>query len=574
MGDLVFFLRLFKPYQNWLIAGILLSILTTLGGIALLTLSGWFISAAAIAGISIANETVALFNYMQPAAEIRALAIIRTLSRYAERVITHEATFRVLAKVRIWFFAQMIPLATGRLALVRSGDLLARMTSDIDALDALYLRLIAPATVAVFGLSAVLIFIYQYAPLISFNLALLLLIASIVVPVIFNRLGNDGAKAIVSLTASFKTQQIEILQGLRDLVAFQAYPHFKAKILRVSERLIDTQRDNNRLTALSSALTLFISQMSLLLTLILAATALQAGQISAAQTALLVFCVLAAFELLTPLAPGMQMLGKIQQAAHHIRTTASLPPTIAEPIQALPLPKNHNLQLEKLSFRYTDNNDWLIKDLSLNIPQGSKIAIVGNSGMGKTSLLHLLLRFFDPQQGQILLDGVDYKQFNSDDLLSCFGLLSQRSQLFATTIRGNLLIGKADASEAELNKAIAAAGLESFIQKLPEGLDTWVGEQGLKVSGGEARRIALARVYLKNAPILLLDEPTEGLDAKTEEDVLNALQLFAKDKTLIMVTHRSAGLRLVQQVYQLKSSQLITLPRIPDKLEQVLLYSE
>jgi ATP-binding cassette, subfamily C, bacterial CydC len=574
MNDLRFFITLFKPYQNWLIAGILLSTLTTLGGIALLTLSGWFISSAAIVGISVGNDLAATFNYMQPAAEIRGLAIIRTLGRYGERIITHEATFRVLAQVRIWFFAQIIPLATGRLALLRSGDLLARMTTDIDALDALYLRLIAPVIVAVLGLSGVLIFIYQYAPLISFNTAVLFFIASVIVPLIFNRLGNEGAKAIVTLTANFKTQQIEILQGLRDLVTFQAYDRFKIKALRVSERLIETQRANNRLTALSSALTLFISQLSLLLTVILAATAVQDGQISAAQAAMLVFCVLAAFELITPLAPAMQMLGKIQQAAHNIRQVASLPATIAEPSQALPLPKTYHLKLERLSFRYQEQDEWLIQQLSLNIPQGSKIAIIGNSGMGKTSLLHLLLRFFDPQQGRILLNEEDYRRFNSDELLSCFALLSQRSQLFATTIRGNLLIGKADATDDELNAAITAAGLESLIQKLPDGLETWVGEQGLKVSGGEARRIALARVYLKNAPIILLDEPTEGLDAKTEQDVLAALEILARDKTLIMVTHRSAGLRLVEQVYQLKPTGLMLLPAIPDKLEQILLYSE
>jgi ATP-binding cassette subfamily C protein CydC len=307
---------------------------------------------------------------------------------------------------------------------------------------------------------------------------------------------------------------------------------------------------------------------------ILAGIVLQEGQISPAEAAVLVFCVLAAFELITPLAPAMQMLGKVQQAAHNIRAVANLPPTITEPAQALPLPKSYDLRLENLSFRYAEQDNWLLKDLSLNIPQGSKIAIVGNSGMGKTSLLHLLLRFFDPELGQILLNGNDYKRFNSDELLSCFGLLSQRSQLFATTIKGNLLIGKANASDTELQAAIVAAGLETFIQKLPDGLDTWVGEQGLKVSGGEARRIALARVYLKNAPILLLDEPTEGLDAKTEQDVLNALEIIARDKTLLMVTHRSAGLRLVEQVYQLKNTGLNLLPTIPQKLEEILLYSE
>lgn len=546
MQDLIFFIRLFKPYQNWLIAGIFLSALTATAGIVLLTLSGWFISSAALVS----------FNYLLPAAQIRGLALTRTLGRYGERIITHEATFRVLARIRIWFFAQMIPLATGRLALLRSGDVLARMTSDIDALDALYLRLLVPITVAALGLSAILIYIYQFSPLISVNCAILLFFASIMIPLLFNRLGEAGAKATTTLTANFKMQQIEILQGLRDLVVFAAYARFQDKLTAVSQRLIATQRANNRLTAVSSALTLLISQLSLLLMLVLVATALQQGSLKPTDCAVLVFCMIAAFELVTPLAPAMQMLGKVQQAAHHIRTTASLPPTIVEPTEAALLPQQYDLQLENVSFHYPDHEKPVIQQLSLTIPHGSKIGIVGASGAGKTSLLQLLLRFFDPQQGRILLAGEDYKNLRSDDVVSCFALLSQRSQLFATTIRGNLLIGNKNASDAELNAAIAAAGLTALINRLPEGLETWVGEQGLKVSGGEARRIALARVYLKNAPILLLDEPTEGLDSKTEEDVLNALAVIAAHKTLIMVTHRTAGLKLVDRTYHFSQGRL------------------
>jgi ATP-binding cassette subfamily C protein CydC len=546
MQDLIFFIRLFKPYQNWLIAGIFLSALTATAGIVLLTLSGWFISSAALVS----------FNYLLPAAQIRGLALTRTLGRYGERIITHEATFRVLARIRIWFFAQMIPLATGRLALLRSGDVLARMTSDIDALDALYLRLLVPITVATLGLSAILIYIYQFSPLISVNCAILLFFASIIIPLLFNRLGETGAKATTTLTANFKTQQIEILQGLRDLMVFAAYARFQDKLTGVSQRLIATQRANNRLTALSSALTLLISQLSLLLTLVLVATALQQGLLKPTDCAVLVFCMIAAFELVTPLAPAMQMLGKVQQAAHHIRTTASLPPTIVEPTEAALLPQQYDLQLENISFHYPDHEKPVIQQLSLTIPHGSKIGIIGASGAGKTSLLQLLLRFFDPQQGRILLAGEDYKNLRSNDVLSCFALLSQRSQLFATTIRGNLLIGKENASDAELDAAIAAAGLTALINRLPKGLETWVGEQGLKVSGGEARRIALARVYLKNAPILLLDEPTEGLDSKTEEEVLSALAVIAARKTLIMVTHRTAGLKLVDRTYHFSQGRL------------------
>jgi ATP-binding cassette subfamily C protein CydC len=209
-----------------------------------------------------------------------------------------------------------------------------------------------------------------------------------------------------------------------------------------------------------------------------------------------------------------------------------------------------------VSFRYSDQQDPVLKNISLTIPQGSKIAIVGANGSGKTTLLHLLMRYYDPDQGSVLLAGQNLKQLDADELMSCFGVLSQRSQLFAASIKENLLIAKPDALATELDTAIKAAGLENFICYLPEGLDTWVGESGVKVSGGEARRIALARLYLKNAPVLILDEPTEGLDSETERDVFIALANFAKDKTVVMVTHREAGLNLVDVVYGMERGVL------------------
>jgi ATP-binding cassette subfamily C protein CydC len=214
------------------------------------------------------------------------------------------------------------------------------------------------------------------------------------------------------------------------------------------------------------------------------------------------------------------------------------------------------LKINKLGFRYSEQSDWVLKQIDLHISQGSKIAIVGNSGAGKTTLLQLLMRFYDPQQGSIEYAGIDYKQLSSDQLMTQFAVLSQRSQLFSATVKENLLIANPAASEPEIYQAINMAGLNQFIKRLPEGINTWVGENGAKVSAGEGRRIALARVYLKDAPVLLLDEPTEGLDRKTEDEVLNALEQIAKDKTLILVTHREAGLRLVDKIYRFNDGNL------------------
>lgn len=556
MKDLWFFLRLFKPHGVWLTAGISLSLLTALASIALLTLSGWFISSSAIAGLVAIDGNMPAFNFMLPAAQIRALAIIRTVGRYGERLVTHEATFRVLSGIRSWFFRQLIPLVPGRLSLMHSGDLLSRMTADIDALDALYLRLFAPAMVATIGVTAVTVFLAFYSPIISLTSGLMLVLSSVWVPWVFNRLGRAGAEEVVVLAANFRIRQLDMMQGLADLIANRAYGRFSEFLEQFSDLMINVQRNNNRLSAISSAITLLLSQVTLLMALALAALAFKDGLLSGADSALAVFCVLAAFELVTPLPQAMQMLAKTQKAARRIRQVAEMPPTITKPNQPLALPGSYDLQLNDVSFRYSDQQGRVLKNISLTIPQGGKIAIVGPSGSGKSTLLQLLMRFYDPEQGSVLLAGQNIGQFDADELMSCFGVLSQRSQLFAATIKENLLIAKPKASAAELNAAIKAAGLENFIAYLPEGIDTWVGESGVKVSGGEARRIALARLYLKNAPVLILDEPTEGLDSDTERDVFKALAKFARDKTVVMVTHREAGLGLVDVVYGMERGVL------------------
>ena len=556
MKDLWFFLKLFKPHSGWLLGGIILSLLTAFASIALLTLSGWFISSCAIAGLVVIDGNALAFNFMLPAAQIRALAITRTLGRYGERLVTHEATFRVLAGIRSWFFQQLIPLVPGRLSALRSGDLLSRMTADIDALDALYLRLLAPALVATIGVTAVTVFLAFYAPVISLATGLMLLVAAVGVPWVFNRLGRAGAEQIVVLAANFRIRQVDMMQGFADLIANQAYGRFSHFLEQFSDLMLNTQRQNNRLSAISSTITFLLAQITVLLALVLAAILFKEDLLSGTDLALLVFCVLAAFDLVTPLPVALQMLAKLQKAARRIRQVTEMSPTTPQHIQTVALPERYDLQLTEVSFRYPDQQNWVLKNISLAIPQSSKIAIVGVSGSGKTTLLHLLMRYYDPDQGSVLLAEHNLKQLDADQLMTCFGVLSQRSQLFAASIKQNLLIAKPNALATELDAAIQAAGLEKFISYLPEGLDTWVGESGVKVSGGEARRIALARLYLKNAPILILDEPTEGLDSDTERDDFKALAIFARDKTVIMVTHREAGLGLVDIVYRMEQSVL------------------
>lgn len=549
MKDLWFFVCLFKPYKLWLLAGLFLSLLTSLASISLLTLSGWFITSSAIAGILAPDGVAIAFNFMQPAAEIRALAIIRTLGRYAERVVTHEATFRVLTEIRCWFFEKLIPLSPGRLGMQRSADLLARLTQDIEILDALYLRLLLPVLVAMIAGGVVVIFIANYSMTIAFFVLAMFFLAAFIIPLIFCRLGRESAKKIVKQIACFKIAQIEALQGMTDLCAFNAYSRFQNKLQALSEQMISVQKRNNQISALSSALIGFFTQFTLLVTIGVSSILYQQNMLSGAEVVMLCFSALAVFELVTSLS-AIQMLPKTQVAASRVRKMAEFHPVVVEPKVSLKLSESGSIKLTDLSFRYSEDSAWVLKNVSLDIPQGSKIAIVGESGAGKTTLLQLIMHFYDPQQGCIKFAGVDYKQLSLKQLTQRFAVLSQKTQLFSTTIKNNLLIAKPAASERELEQVIKKVGLSKFVENLSDGINTWIGENGIKISTGEARRVALARLYLKDSPIIILDEPTEGLDFKTEKDIYNVLEQMLIDKTLILVSHRTTGLKLVEEIYE------------------------
>ena len=556
MKDLLFILKLFTPYKFWLIAGLLIALITALAAASLLTLSGWFITSSAIAGILAPDGAAIAFNFVQPAAEMRALAIIRTLGRYSERLITHEATFRILSEIRCWFFAKLIPLTPGRLGMKRSADLLTGITHDIDTLDGLYLRLILPVFVAFFGGGLVILFIATYSIEISLLAIVMLVITSLLIPWMFYKPYQQGANKVVEQSARLKVLQIEMLQGITELSVFGAYPRFKKKFLNLSEQMLETQTINNKLSALSSAIAQLLSQLIALATLVIGSVLFQQGDISAAILVMLFFCVLAVYELVSPLPSSIQILTKTRAAIKRILHITQLTPTVTDPISPQTLPTTGDIKIYNLSFRYSEQSDWVLQNVNLSIPQGSKIAIVGMSGAGKTTLLQMLMRFYDPQQGNITYSGIDYQHIRIDKLNKHYALLSQQTQLFAATIKENLLIAAPTASDAELTQAINLAGLTKMVSQLTEGINTWIGENGVKISTGESRRLALARVYLKKAPILLLDEPTESLDRETEDAVLNALAELAKNTTVIMVTHRKVGLNLVDCVYTINGGKL------------------
>ncbi|MCW8828087.1 MAG: cysteine/glutathione ABC transporter ATP-binding protein/permease CydC [Gammaproteobacteria bacterium] len=543
MSDLLRLLRLLKPYWKWMALGVLLSFLTLLANVGLMAMSGWFIAAMAIAGLAGVS-----MNYFTPAATIRTFAILRTVGRYGERLVTHEATFRVLAELRVWFYTRLEPLAPARLQQYRSGDLLSRIRSDIDTLDNLYLRIVVPVAVALLGLIAVALFLLLYHPPLALIVIPFLLLAGVGVPLLVQRLGRLPGHEMVTHTAALNANAVDGLQGMSELLVYGAAERHNAQWQTHSRRLSAAQGRMSRLNGLSQAALGLSTNLAAWLVALMAIPLLASGELERPELAMLILFTIASFELVMPLPLAFQMLGQTLSAARRVFEIIDAEPQAPEPAAPSPEPEQFGITLEGVGFRYDKTELPALKGINLALPPGHRVAVIGATGSGKSTLLNLLLRFWDPQQGRISLGGHDLRNYHGNDLRRHIAVVSQHSHLFTTTLRQNLLLANPQANEAQLLAALEVAQLKRFVDELPDGLDTWIGETGLTLSGGQARRMAIARALLKDAPILLLDEPTEGLDAATEQAVMQAIYRLMQGRTVLLITHRLVGLDAMDEI--------------------------
>ncbi|HEV7372631.1 thiol reductant ABC exporter subunit CydC [Arenibaculum sp.] len=550
MRDLGFFLRLFARRLPWLVAGTALMLATALAGIGLLGLSGWFVAAAAL------SAGAAGFDLLRPSAGIRFLALFRTASRYGERLATHEATFRVLADLRAWLFARAARLDAAQLGRLRSGDLLARMTADVDALDTLYLRILAPAVVA----AAVAVLAFAAIGSVDLVVALAvvggMVLAGVAVPLLARRLGEPLGREIVSVSAGLRDRLVRDIQGAAELRVFGAAARAAEPVHAAVAVLADLQRRMGRIAGLSAAMTALCSGATLLAALALGAALVTRGGMPPALLAGLVLAVIGLFEVVAPLPSAFQLLGRTAGAARRLREVAEMEPAIRDPETPAPPPPGTGVAFRGVRFAYDAGGPAVLSGFDLDLPQGRRLAVLGPSGSGKSTIARLLLRLWDPDAGTVALGGVDLRRLRQADLHARIGYLSQSEPLFNATIRDNLLVGRADADDPALWSVLAEVRLADFVRDLPDGLDTWVGEAGTMLSGGQARRLALGRVLLEKAPVLVLDEPTEGLDAETEAEVWAALARHMEGRTVLLITHRPAGLAAMHEVRRLEGGRL------------------
>ena len=557
MSDLRRLLALVVPHWPWLALGGLLGVIAIGSNVALMGLSAYLISKAAIA-TSVAELALAVTG-------VRVLAISRAGFRYLERYTTHRAMFRILTTIRAWFYAAVEPLAPARLVHVRSGDLMTRLVNDVDAMEEFYVRVLVPPFVAAVVVTITSAIYGLFDALMGVLLLAFLLLTGVVLPLASRWLSREPARMVATLRGDTGALIVDGLQGAADLVALDADAHHRQRLLTRAGEMDAARRRLGVIEGVSDALGGLFAALAGLCILVLAIPLVNAGEVEGVFLAALPLAAIAAFEAVQPLSRSLQLLDTTRASARRLFEIVDTPPPVTDPVSSLrqverdaatlPMatgPTPPALDIRGLSFRYAPDEAWVLRDVDLHIGAGERVALVGPSGSGKSTLLALLLRFWDYEQGSLCVAGRELREMGQDDIRAGLAVVPQDVHLFDATIRDNLAVADGNASDAEMEAACRIAQLHETIVALPAGYDTVVGENGVRLSGGERRRLAIARAILKGAPIMVLDEATADLDASTQAALWSALNPWLDGRTVLVMAHEPPTGARVGRVVELR----------------------
>lgn len=548
MKSLLAFRALFATQFKGLALALLLSLVTLAAGVALLGTSGWFITAAALTTAGLA------FNLFVPSSMVRGFSFIRILARYGERLAGHDATLRLLADLRGWLFARLFPRMPLADRSLRHGDLVSRLTADVDALDTAFLVAIGPIAAAVViggGLTAVLAWLLPAAALLyglCFAAAVLLVPLGLVL--VSRRAGSD----VVNRAADARAAVLDGIEGHADLTVFGVLGTAQAGFVETAARLGAARGRLATLTATAGFGVQALAALALVGSLWFGLQAFDAGAVEGPVLAGLLLAIMGSFEATGVIVRSVGKLTTAMAAAERLTAITDTPPAVVDPESPAACTADFTIAIENVTFGY--GGAPVLRDLDLVVAPGEHVAITGPSGVGKSSLLTLLLRLADPQDGKLSLGGAALPSLRQADIHARMALLSQDSPLFNDTIRANLQIARPDADDDALWAALSDAGIADFVRALPQGLNALVGEGGRTVSAGQARRLCLARTLLSPARILLLDEPTTGLDRAAEVAFFETLHSAARDRSVIVVTHAGIPEGTVDRVLVMKDGKL------------------
>lgn len=541
--------RFLTPFRWRIALAVVLGAATILSSIGLMGSSAYIISAAALHP-SIAALSIAIVG-------VRFFGVARGVLRYVERLVTHSLTFHILASLRGWLYAALVPLAPARLLRERTGDLHARIVADIESLEQFFVRVVEPPLVALITTTILYILLARYDVGLALVAVGFLFLAGGGIPVCVYQLSKSAGERLVRERAALNAMYVDTLQGMSELVAFGQIANWQAKLAERDRSMRQLQRRLAYINALGSSLELLFGGLANLAVLVIAVPLVTSGHLEGVLLATLVLMTQAAFEAVLPLPGALQALTTSQAAAARLFALVDSEPEIHDPHENSPEPERFDITVRDLRFRYAPGERFVLDNVSFSVPEGKLVAIVGPSGSGKTTLLHLLLRFWEYREGSCTIGGRELRAFRQADLMRYIAVVSQQTHLFNTSIRQNLLLARPGAGAGEIITAAKQAQLDTFITRLPQGYETPIGENGLRISGGERQRLAVARALLKAAPILLLDEPTAHLDASNASALMQELLAHRQGTTTLLITHRLDGIEAADEILVLDSGHIV-----------------
>ncbi len=546
------------PFWLQVLLSVLLGALTIGSSIALMSTSAWLISTAAIA-VSVAELGVSVVS-------TRLFGISRAVFRYLERLASHSLTFRILARLRVWFYQAIEPLAPARLTSARSGDLLSRVIADVETLDNIFVRVLAPPLVAAVIVLGMAVFMGSFDPSLGFVITVFLLAIGVGLTAFSLLLNRRLGRRLVESRSVLRADLVDAVQGLPDLIAFGQEKAYLDRIKASGRGFSSVQIRMAHLNGLQSGLNSLLTGLGVWVMLFLAIPLVSSGKIEGVYLAVIVLGSMASFEAVQNLPQAAQLLEANIQSARRLFEIADQTPAVIDPAEPLPQPASADLRVNKTSFAYpaeerasdgirATQSPLVLENISFTLPPGKKLALVGPSGAGKSTLANLLMRFWDAEG--ITLDGQDIRAYKQVDTRRMFSLVSQNTYLFNASLRENLLLARPWATQDDIEAACKSAQLHDFVVSLPNGYETLVGERGLQLSGGERQRVAIARALLKNTPIFIFDEPTANLDAATERKLVETLQSVMEHHSVLWITHRLVGLEAMDEILVLENGKIV-----------------
>ncbi|MGC4999502.1 thiol reductant ABC exporter subunit CydD [Streptomyces sp. DT195] len=518
--------------------------------VGLMATSGWLISRA--------SQQPPVLYLLVAVTATRFFGIGRAVFRYSERLVSHDAVLRMLADTRVAVYKRLERLAPAGLRGTRRGDLLTRLVADVDAFQDYWLRWLLPTGVAVVVSAASVGFTAWLLPEAGLALAAGLLLAGVGVPLVTAAVARRTERRLAPARGVLATRVTDLLTGTAELTVAGALPPRTAATRQADGVLTRIASRAAGATALGDGLTALISGLTVTVAALLGAQAAAGGRIHGVVVAVVVLTPLAAFEAVLGLPLAVRYRQRVARSAERVYEVLDAPEPVHEPEHPREAPASpFPLVVKDLTARYEDQHRDALDGLDLTLDRGRRIAVVGPSGSGKTTLAQVLLRFLDPGSGTYTLAGVPADEMDGDDVRRLVGLCAQDAHLFDSTVRENLLLARKDATEDELRDVLLRARLLDWVDGLPEGLDTHVGEHGARLSGGQRQRLALARALLADFPVLVLDEPAEHLDLPTADALTEDLLAATEGRTTLLITHRLAGLAAVDEVLVLDAGRVV-----------------